>query len=25
VPEVGDYHALPQEGEGRALIRTAWR
>jgi phenylpropionate dioxygenase-like ring-hydroxylating dioxygenase large terminal subunit len=23
VPEVGDYHALPQEGEGRALIRTA--
>jgi phenylpropionate dioxygenase-like ring-hydroxylating dioxygenase large terminal subunit len=23
VPEVGDYHALPQEGEGRALLRTA--
>ena len=23
VPEVGDYHALPQEGEGRALVRTA--
>jgi choline monooxygenase len=22
VPEVGDYHALPQEGEGRALLRT---
>jgi phenylpropionate dioxygenase-like ring-hydroxylating dioxygenase large terminal subunit len=22
VPEVGDYHALVQEGEGRALIRT---
>jgi phenylpropionate dioxygenase-like ring-hydroxylating dioxygenase large terminal subunit len=22
VPEVGDYYALPQEGEGRALIRT---
>ena len=22
VPEVGDYHALLQEGEGRALIRT---
>ena len=22
VPEVGDYHALPQEGEGRALVRT---
>jgi choline monooxygenase len=21
VPEVGDYHALPQEGEGRALVR----
>ncbi len=23
MPEVGDYHALPQEGEGRALVRTA--
>ena len=23
VPELGDYHALPQEGEGRALLRTA--
>jgi phenylpropionate dioxygenase-like ring-hydroxylating dioxygenase large terminal subunit len=23
VPEVGDYYALPQEGEGRALMRTA--
>ncbi len=23
VPNVGDYHALPQEGEGRALVRTA--
>jgi phenylpropionate dioxygenase-like ring-hydroxylating dioxygenase large terminal subunit len=22
VPEVGDYHALMQEGEGRALVRT---
>src|SRR5574343_2002433 len=22
VPEVGDYHALPQEGEGRMLVRT---
>src|SRR4051794_7881313 len=22
VPEVGDYHALPQEGAGRALLRT---
>jgi choline monooxygenase len=22
VPERGDYHALPQEGDGRALIRT---
>ncbi|MEO7335909.1 MAG: aromatic ring-hydroxylating dioxygenase subunit alpha [Caldimonas sp.] len=22
VPGVGDYHALPQEGEGRALVRT---
>jgi len=22
VPEVGDYHALPQEGEGRTLVRT---
>ena len=22
VPEVGDHHALPQEGEGRALVRT---
>ena len=25
VPEVGDYHALPQEGEGRALVRTPRR
>jgi choline monooxygenase len=23
VPEMGDYHALPHEGEGRALVRTA--
>ena len=23
VPEVGDFYALPQEGEGRALVRTA--
>jgi len=23
VPEVGDYHALAHEGEGRALIRTS--
>ena len=23
VPEVGDFHALPQEGEGRALVHTA--
>jgi phenylpropionate dioxygenase-like ring-hydroxylating dioxygenase large terminal subunit len=23
VPEVGDFHALPQESEGRALVRTA--
>jgi choline monooxygenase len=23
VPQVGDYHALPQEKEGRALVRTA--
>ena len=23
VPAQGDYHALPQEGEGRALVRTA--
>src|SRR3954471_5349051 len=23
VPEVGDYYALPQEGEGRALVRGA--
>ncbi|MDQ6881265.1 MAG: Rieske (2Fe-2S) protein, partial [Pseudomonadota bacterium] len=23
VPDVGDYHALPQEGEGRVLLRTA--
>ncbi len=23
VPEIGDYFALPQEGEGRALVRTA--
>ena len=23
VPERGDFHTLPQEGEGRALIRTA--
>src|SRR4051794_39264851 len=22
VPELGDYYALPQEGEGRALLRT---
>ncbi|MBP7566785.1 MAG: aromatic ring-hydroxylating dioxygenase subunit alpha [Burkholderiaceae bacterium] len=22
VPEVGNFHALPQEGEGRALVRT---
>ena len=22
VPEVGDFYALPQEGEGRALVRT---
>jgi phenylpropionate dioxygenase-like ring-hydroxylating dioxygenase large terminal subunit len=22
VPEIGDYHTLPQEGEGRALVRT---
>ncbi len=22
VPNVGDYHTLPQEGEGRALVRT---
>ncbi|MBX3609982.1 MAG: aromatic ring-hydroxylating dioxygenase subunit alpha [Hydrogenophaga sp.] len=22
VPELGDYYALPQEGEGRALVRT---
>ena len=22
VPDLGDYHALPQEGEGRALLRT---
>ncbi|KQT08716.1 aromatic ring-hydroxylating oxygenase subunit alpha [Ramlibacter sp. Leaf400] len=22
VPQVGDYHALPHEGEGRALLRT---
>ena len=22
VPEVGDYYALPQEGDGRALVRT---
>jgi len=22
VPEVGDYYALPQEGEGRAIVRT---
>lgn len=22
VPEVGDYHTLPQEGEGRMLVRT---
>ena len=22
VPEVGDYYALPQEGQGRALVRT---
>lgn len=23
VPNVGDYHALPQEQRGRALVRTA--
>ncbi|HWI83970.1 MAG TPA: aromatic ring-hydroxylating dioxygenase subunit alpha, partial [Ramlibacter sp.] len=23
VPEPGNYYALPQEGEGRALLRTA--
>ena len=23
VPEIGDYYALPHEGEGRALVRTA--
>ena len=23
VPHAGDYHALPQEGEGRALLRTS--
>ena len=23
VPEIGDYYALPQEGEGRALVRNA--
>jgi choline monooxygenase len=23
VPELGDYHALPQEGEGRLLVRSA--
>jgi len=23
VPAAGDYYALPQEGEGRALVRTA--
>ena len=23
VPNVGDYHALPQEAGGRALVRTA--
>jgi choline monooxygenase len=23
VPEIGDHHALPQEGEGRVFIRTA--
>jgi len=23
VPEIGDYYALPQENEGRALVRTA--
>ncbi|MDE2300109.1 MAG: Rieske 2Fe-2S domain-containing protein, partial [Burkholderiales bacterium] len=23
VPEIGDYHALVHEGEGRALVRTA--
>jgi phenylpropionate dioxygenase-like ring-hydroxylating dioxygenase large terminal subunit len=22
VPEIGDFYALPQEGEGRALVRT---
>ena len=25
VPELGDYYALPQEGEGRALVRTPQR
>ena len=24
-PSVGDFHALPQEGDGRALVRTARR
>ena len=23
VPEIGDFYALPQEGEGRALVRTS--
>jgi phenylpropionate dioxygenase-like ring-hydroxylating dioxygenase large terminal subunit len=23
VPDIGDHYALPQEGEGRALVRTA--
>ena len=23
VPNVGDFYALPQEGEGRALVRSA--
>jgi choline monooxygenase len=23
VPSIGDFHALPQEGEGRALVRTS--
>jgi len=23
VPQAGDYHALPQEGQGRALVRNA--
>src|SRR3569833_2427633 len=23
IPEIGDYYALPQEGEGRVLVRAA--